>query len=64
MRTCNACGEEYYEDHDYCQGKPHERIDALETEVRDLKRLVVVLLSGRTVPADELEALIEECDLG
>ena len=58
--TCK-CGEvlDYHCQHT-CPGTPAERISALESDVERLKKIVVVLLSGATPPADERNALVAE----
>ncbi len=59
--TCE-CGERVDPkgSHHYCPGTPDERIAALESDVERLKKIVVVLLSGATLPADERNALVAE----
>lgn len=44
----------------HCPGTPAERIAALESDVAQLKKIVVVLLMGRTLPAEERNALVAE----
>lgn len=44
----------------HCPGTPAERTAALESDVAQLKKIVVVLLSGATLPADERNALAAE----
>lgn len=62
--TCEACGERYSvhdDNHEmYCSGSPDDRIEALEKQVKRLQEVVAVLLTGRTLPMEDVLAFCEE----